>query len=403
MINKKSNIMKKVRRFIILALLLVPISFVSEAQSRLTIDDNTGVLNSEVENLITLRLKNDQLEYTTLIDLKNKCDYYFATLTLSQGNLMLEIKDCKDRLLGRKNIGQTVLSASDDEKGLIIYFALSDLIKNPVKEAPTTEPEMTEPEEQLYKPVNSSHHQSRYFFAPSAYNLEEGELYYNSIYFFVHDVQYGLSENFSLGMGTSIIGFPFYLTPKATFRLNEKTRLAIGDVLILGTWNANFFGNLAYGTLTSGTIENNISLGGGYLYTNDGELTLTSHSPVLNFSALGKMSDHIFFLTENYMSRFKSKQYADYNYYNNMTGDFTYYSEDFSQNTFFIYGMMGFRFINRKKDIVSWQIGLSYIYANKSEIPDKYSAPNWYPNSTEGPEFYTVPVIGYTRKFATKY
>jgi hypothetical protein len=70
---------------------------------------------------------------------------------------------------------------------------------------------------------------------------------------------------------------------------------------------------------------------------------------------------------------------------------------------FFIYGMAGFRFINRTRDIVSWQFGLTYLYRSFGDVPYKYSQPNWYTSAERGGRFITFPVIGYARKFAMKY
>jgi hypothetical protein len=201
-------------------------------------------------------------------------------------------------------------------------------------------------------------------------------------------------------MGTSIAGFPFYLTPKLTIPYNEKSSFAIGDILLLGTWNTDFFGNLLYGTYTYGDFRNNISVGGGHLYTRAGEITSTTNAPVVNFSALAQMSDHIYFITENYASQVKTKQDADYH---NPVNANDYRSEEFNQDVFFIYGLTGFRFINRKKDVISWQIGLTYLFRSPDDIPVQYTGTNWYTSADNESRFITFPVIGYTRKFGVKY
>jgi hypothetical protein len=290
-----------------------------------------------------------------------------------------------------------------------MYYALSEILGNPYKNiaeipvTPNAPGSVPGTDEAPVYQTDPGQHRSRYFFAPSSYNLEEGELYYNSLYFFLHDIQYGINDNFSLGMGTTLAGFPFYITPKVTIPLNDVSTFAIGDMLLLGTWNSDFFGNLLYATITRGSYSNNVTVGTGYLYTRAGDITNTTHAPVFNFSALGKMSDHIYFITENYASQVKTKQTASYSYYDEVTFEYIYNTVDFEQKVFFIYGMSGFRFINRKRDVISWQIGLTYLYQSGDDIPVQYTGNNWYTSAESGSRFITFPVIGFTRKFGLKY
>ena len=46
-------------------------------------------------------------------------------------------------------------------------------------------------------------HDTRYFFSPSAFGLENGEGYYSHSYFFLWQTQYGISDDISIGFGTS--------------------------------------------------------------------------------------------------------------------------------------------------------------------------------------------------------
>ena len=46
-------------------------------------------------------------------------------------------------------------------------------------------------------------HDTRYFFAPTAFGLEEGEGYFNNVYYLFWQVQFGLTNELSVGGGTS--------------------------------------------------------------------------------------------------------------------------------------------------------------------------------------------------------
>jgi len=393
---------------VVISLLFISISIT--AQDKLTIADRAEILSTPLEILLHERLATDGIEFTLIVDMRSRCDYWFVSTYMINGELMITISDCNEEVAGSRNMGKSVLNATDNDKALLIYYAIKDIITEPGTykidntEISTTEPSIAENSESYVSPEpDAGEHRSRYFFAPSSYNLEKGELYYNSLYFLLHDIQYGISDHFSLGMGTTVAGFPFYVTPKLSIPVNDNSAFSIGDMLILGTWNSDFFGNLLYATYTRGGSQNNFSIGGGYLYTKDGSLTQKTNSPVVNISGIAKMSGHIYFISENYMSRVRTKQWAYYSYYDEATQYYEDISESYSQNMSFIYGLTGFRFLNRKKDVVSWQVGLTYFLMSFEDVPAKYSADNWYTYANSGTRFIMFPVIGYTHKFATRY
>jgi hypothetical protein len=401
--------MKKIFALTLIASILT-VSLPAVAQKKVALTDKAQFLTPGIETSLRDRLKADSLDLTSIIDTRIRCDYWFTTLSKTGNELLLSVLDCNDKPAGTKNLGTRIFSATDSEKALLVYFALSEIIKNPYKNsgenisvpvqavpASTQGGEATLPD--------PGQHRTRYFFAPSSYSLEKGELYYNSLYFLIHDVQYGINDKFSLGMGTTIIGFPFYLTPKLTIPLNDKSAFAIGDLLMIGTWGAKFTGNLFYGTYTRGGAYNNFTLGGGYLYINTGDITYETNAAVFNFSALAQFSSHIYFITENYSSRVKTKQIATYSHYDEPTNTYIYYDEDFRLNMFFFYGSAGFRFINRTKDVKSFQIGLSYVFTSFEDIPAMYQRQFWTTDRSgkKNSKFIAFPVIGYARKFSTKF
>jgi hypothetical protein len=396
--------MKRVAFYFLPVIFILSFTSVS-AQRKLAINDNVQILTPAVESALKIRFEADTIELTSIVDTKKRCDYWFATLNKEGNDLNLSLVDCRDKTAGFKNLGSRIFSASDSEKALLLYFAVSEILRDPYKNvsaAASGQSQKTDTASGV-KETDPGQHATRYFFAPSSYNLEKGELYYNTVYFFVHDVQYGITDKFSLGMGTTIMFFPFYLTPKFTIPVNEKSSFSVGDILMLGTWGSKFTGNLLYGTYTRGNVSNNITFGLGYLHTNESDVTNVTNSPVLNISALLKVSSHIYFITENYSSVVKTKQEAYYNYWDPITYEGTFFNESFSQKMFFIYGMAGFRFINKNKDVRSWQFGLSYIYNSREEIPYKYRYGYWSTDAPSNGRFIAFPVIGYARKFSTRY
>lgn len=372
------------------------------AQNKLTINDRAQFLDTSIESALSDRLSSDSVSLTSLIDNKKRCDYWFATLVRDKSDLLLSVTDCNDKVAGTKNLGTMVFSANDTEKATLLYFAISEIIRNPYDADNNTEPESDSSAMSVDRISDPGHHSSRYFFSPSALNIRKGEIYYNTLYFVIHDVQYGLTDEFSVGMGTTIFGFPFYLTPKVSIPVDSRNSFAIGDMLMIGTWGTRFTGNLLYGTYTRGGALQNFTVGGGYLFLGGGDVADKIHAPVINFSGLVKMSARMFFITENFTSAFTLRNTANYNNYNPVTGEYSWYSEDFDRNVFFIYGSTGFRFINKVKDLRSWQFGLSYFYSAYEEVPGKYSGSNWWVERQDQKKLVAFPVIGYARKFSIK-
>jgi hypothetical protein len=144
---------------------------------------------------------------------------------------------------------------------------------------------------------------SRYFWAPNGYGLKKGEGYYENIWVVINQVSYGITDHFSIGLGTIPLfllgGFditPFWITPKFSIPIKEdKLNAGIGLIYF---FVPEFDGNLgiAYGNMTLGSRDKNATLGLGYGLL-DGEL---SRYPTVNFSGILRGGKRSYFITENY-------------------------------------------------------------------------------------------------------
>ncbi len=382
---------------------LIIISFVGLAafsQNRIVIDDRSGTLDEALEQVLTAKLLEENITYTSILDYSEPCQYYFSKMILSGTDLVLSVEDCNNTILGSKNLGHRILVSTNQEKGVLLSNAILDILSEPGKykipQATTISQEPNPAQVPGVDSIVSNEHDTRYFFAPSAFNLKKGDLYYNTVYFLIHDVQYGISDNFSMGIGTTVIGLPIYLTPKISFPLGEKSALAIGDMLLLGTWGTNALGNLAYLNYSYGGPDGNLSIGGGYLYTNDSDITSETHSIVANFSTMARMSRQIFFLMENYVLTVNLKR--DASYYSEGSG---YYSEEYSQRNTIWYGIAGIRIISKRRDFMSWQIGMTYIASFPGDIPAKYLS--WDTYAPTDFQLIAFPTVSFTVKFGKKF
>jgi hypothetical protein len=113
-------------------------------------------------------------------------------------------------------------------------------------------------------------HDSRYFFSPSAFGLEKGEGYFGHSYWMLWQAQYGITDNFSIGGGTTLLGIPSTLNAKYSFNIKDDINAAAGWF-----WVGDLFGwvsdpgertflNMPYAVITKGSKENNITLGVAY-------------------------------------------------------------------------------------------------------------------------------------------
>ncbi len=119
-------------------------------------------------------------------------------------------------------------------------------------------------------------HASRYFYTPTGYGIKKGEGYVQTIWGVYYQLQYGITDNFSLGVSTTFIGTPITLTPKYSFEINPKLHIAVGAQIGIETYttvNGNpILLGIGYTSLTAGSKEDNLSIGLGYAQISfDGE------------------------------------------------------------------------------------------------------------------------------------
>jgi hypothetical protein len=359
------------------------------SQSKITYLYDQDLLNTESETQLESNLKAYGLEYASQIDLNRKCDYLFAAIRLRDSQIYLEIKDCYEFSRGSALVGK--LSQKDNPQAYAgaISFLTNDILQNPERYKSSVA--------QTDTVIKENEHASRYFFAPSAYNLKKGELYGASNYFLAYDFQYGITDNFSLGMGSTIAAIPFYITPKLSFKVGEKSRVSVGDMLVLGTWGTQFTMNLAYGVYTYGSSNSNVSLGLAYLTSSGADLDTKLSQPVINLSAMGRLSPFMYIVSENYFSMGNSTGFSTE--YTN-TGGAVNYKYDKSSNI--AMGALGFRFINKKRDVQSIQFGLAYFINSKTiKYLNGKPSQDWNIEQSVTNQFF-IPTLSLFYKFGRK-
>ncbi len=196
---------------------------------------------------------------------------------------------------------------------------------------------------------------TRYFFAPSAFNLKEGEAYYQNVYILSNSANYGVTNNFSIGGGI-IIPFAIYITPKVNFKITEK--LYVGTGGIFGVIPGPEVIGIAYAIATYGTNEHNVTLGTGYGFY-DSEF---ANRPIITLNGMTRISRKVALVTENWSIPFTRTEYDDMNWQNPPVLKKVY-------DTYFSYGLriMGEKitidiaFVNSKDIFEIMPIGVPYV------------------------------------------
>ena len=212
---------------------------------------------------------------------------------------------------------------------------------------------------------------TRYFLSPSAIPLKKGEGYFQNTYVLFNSINYGITDNISLGAGIDVItpfvkdiGGPFMLlTLKAGFKVAEKFHIAGTTIFI----HAPYLGEADYknestflmedASFTYGSADYNITLGASY-GLNGGELM---NGPSFTLSAMARVTPRFSFVTENWMFPVTHYQYSYLTSTDSVTGT--------SYKGFVSYGMrfmsqkiaVDLAFINNGDIIQNIAIGIPYV------------------------------------------
>lgn len=145
-------------------------------------------------------------------------------------------------------------------------------------------------------------HATRYFFMTNGYGLRKGEAYYQNTWVLFNQVNYGITNNISMGGGLVPLFLfagaptPIFFTPKVTLPI-VKDKFNIGAGAILGYLLGEDVGfGIGYGAMSLGSRDKNLTLGVGWAYA-DSEW---ANAPTFTLSGMIRVSKKTYLLTENY-------------------------------------------------------------------------------------------------------
>jgi hypothetical protein len=125
--------------------------------------------------------------------------------------------------------------------------------------------------EQARRGFNYVGNSTHMFLAPTARNLHQGEGEAQVINIFLGEINYGITDNISVGLLVPVIPFvgipALAITPKVSVPVGDKLRVGAG---VLYGFTTGAFGSrtesggVGYGLATYGTADTNLTLGLGY-------------------------------------------------------------------------------------------------------------------------------------------
>ncbi|MDO7850063.1 hypothetical protein [Hymenobacter convexus] len=153
--------------------------------------------------------------------------------------------------------------------------------------------------EQAAKGYTDAGNGTRLFFAPTARNLRQGEGYLQDILVYLVGVNYGVSDNISVGALVPLVpglgANVFAITPKVSVPVSEKFHVGAGALYARAF---GYGGGIAYGVGTYGTADDNATLGLGYGFADGFGV---SSSPVVLVGGAKRISRSFSLLNETYI------------------------------------------------------------------------------------------------------
>ena len=144
---------------------------------------------------------------------------------------------------------------------------------------------------------------TRYYFATNAMGLERGKGYYQNAWILFNNVNYGVTDNFSIGAGTipvflfGVSAVPAWILPKYTYSISDNFHLGAGAMLG-GVFGIGDFdgGGLGYLAGTIGNKNNNLSMGIGWGIGSETDLSRYT----VNISGMYRITESSYLITENW-------------------------------------------------------------------------------------------------------
>ncbi len=188
---------------------------------------------------------------------------------------------------------------------------------------------------------------TRYFLTTNGLPMKKGDSY-GLLHLYGAEYQVALDETVTMGIMTSWLGAPIIGSMKFSIAGTENLNFALGVLVGTGGW-ASFasLGGLAYGSMTFGDNQKNITLSAGYIGASfEGD---SFSGPLFSMAGIAKLNDKVTFVGDS----------------------FFYINQDFAALV-----VPGLRFKRQNKG--AFQFGLGGLFAGGDIIPVPIPILSWF-------------------------
>lgn len=208
---------------------------------------------------------------------------------------------------------------------------------------------------------------TRYFISTNGLPMKKGDNYIQWNWF-GPDLQFGVADNFGVGVMTSWLAIPIVVTGKYSFQLSENAHLGVGALLghtaTGALWGLNGGGALPFATMSFGNRTRNLAFSGGYGVVG-GDGSGAQGTGLISIAGMTKVSKKVSLVFEAFSSPpgpIKSMTYTYDEYiYDPVTGTGSYqpmtYTEQGRTKGGFLLMVAGARIHTR--DNAAFQFGLT--------------------------------------------
>lgn len=166
---------------------------------------------------------------------------------------------------------------------------------------------------------------TRYFITTNGLPVKKGENYVQWN-LFGPDFQFAVADDLGVGIMTSWFGMPIIGSIKKSWKLEEKTQLAVGALVGTGSWSLPEVGGaLPFATLSFGDRKANIAFSGGYGAIWDyGDV---SGRALTSVAGMVKVSPKISLVFDSFIllpGKTTTETYQSYDYWSDSYYDYTY-------------------------------------------------------------------------------
>jgi hypothetical protein len=140
---------------------------------------------------------------------------------------------------------------------------------------------------------------TRYYISTNANPISKGENYiiWN---LYGPDIQFGISDDFGIGLMTTWFGSPIVGSAKYSFYRKNGVGIAVGTLLGTGSWAEPQYGlAVPFGSITFGQIDKNISLslGQGLVFGPD----VSESTTLISFAGMNRVSDRVSLVIDSFI------------------------------------------------------------------------------------------------------